>query len=60
MYYIFAYNKYFFQALTASELVHLLKADVLQATTEAESEQKGVIEESQADQSVGHKSADNN
>lgn len=32
------------QALTASELVHLLKADVLQATTEAE-QQKNITEE---------------
>ncbi|XP_029157422.1 uncharacterized protein LOC114929884 [Nylanderia fulva] len=37
------------QALTASELIHLLKADVLQATTEAE-QQQDITEESQANQ----------
>ncbi|XP_070157352.1 uncharacterized protein [Polyergus mexicanus] len=50
------------QALTASELVHLLKADVLQATTEAE-QQQNITEELQINQlSTEHtyKSKDNN
>lgn len=47
------------QALTASELVHLLKADVLQATIQAEREQD--TEELQTSQpSIGHKVEDNN
>lgn len=37
------------QALTASELIHLLKADVLQTTTEAE-QQENITEDSQIDQ----------
>lgn len=37
------------QALTASELVHLLKADVLQVTTETE-QQQNITEELQANQ----------
>ncbi|EFN60825.1 hypothetical protein EAG_12149 [Camponotus floridanus] len=50
------------QALTASELVHLLKADVLQVTTETE-QQQNITEELQANQlSAEHiyKSKDNN
>ncbi|KAM0729265.1 hypothetical protein ACS0PU_004619 [Formica fusca] len=50
------------QALTASELVHLLKADVLQTTTEAE-QQQNITEELQTNQlSTEHtdKSKDNN
>ncbi|CAL1678975.1 unnamed protein product [Lasius platythorax] len=50
------------QALTASELIHLLKADVLQATTEAE-QQPNITEELQTNQlSTEHtsKSKDNN
>ncbi|GAB1867265.1 hypothetical protein CAJAP_08344 [Camponotus japonicus] len=50
------------QALTASELVHLLKADVLQVTTEAE-QQQNITQELQANLlSTEHtyKSKDNN
>ncbi|KAL0113776.1 hypothetical protein PUN28_012711 [Cardiocondyla obscurior] len=49
------------QALTASELVHLLKADVLEATVQAEKEQDIVTEESQVCQpSTDHKAENNN
>lgn len=48
------------QALTASELVHLLKADVLQATVEADSEQN-IIETLQINHlPTEHNSEDNN
>lgn len=50
------------QALTAGELVHLLKADVLQITTEVE-QQQNITEELQTNQlSIEHihKSKDNN
>ena len=51
---------FFIQALTASELVHLLKADVLQATVEADSEQN-ITEELQNNHlPAEHKSEDNN
>lgn len=48
------------QALAASELIHLLKADVLQATTEAEQE-RDITEELQTNRSLTErKSEDNN
>ncbi|XP_012522286.1 uncharacterized protein LOC105828484 isoform X2 [Monomorium pharaonis] len=48
------------QALTASELVHLLKADVLEATIQSECEQD-ITEELQTNQSsTEQKSEDNN
>jgi len=51
---------FFIQALTASELVHLLKADVLQATVEADPEQN-ITEKSQINHlPTEHKSEDNN
>lgn len=56
------FNVIFFhvQALTASELIHLLKADVLQVTTEAGQEQD-TTEDSKINQlSSGYKLKENN
>lgn len=47
------------QALTASELVHLLKADVLQVTTESEQDQNITEELQESQPSTKHKSEDN-
>ncbi|XP_014475357.1 PREDICTED: uncharacterized protein LOC106744826 [Dinoponera quadriceps] len=44
------------QALTASELVHLLKADVLQVTTEAEQD---ITEETETNQTLTEHKSDN-
>lgn len=44
------------QALTASELVHLLKADVLQVVNESEQQKEGTITETLNNQTINHQS----